>query len=374
MKFVELTEENAINIQAELNKTFSVLDSKYKNKPKFFQSLSYLFRDIILGIFTIFVTKYCLVNYPNIPQNIIYPIYSIVMGTIMEGVWVLGHECGHGAFGDTWLQNDTVGFLAHSFLLTPYFSWKYSHNKHHKYLNHLILGETHVPKLYPSLLCVRKIIGEDAFAIIYIILRLTVGWPIYLLFNKSGGRTQSDCKTGLQPNINKSHFLSSSQVMNPSWKIEFSTLGCVTTISLLTYYKLGYWYIGPYFIVNAWLILYTYLQHTHPNVPHYGSNSFSFLKGALSTIDRPYPYIIDELHHHIGTTHVLHHINYSIPHYRAQEYTKEIKKVLGCYYLYDPTPICEALFNTTKECVYVNKLEGTNYFNSFTHRSQERAA
>lgn len=36
MKFVELTEENTINIQTELNKTFSVLDSKYKNKPKFF--------------------------------------------------------------------------------------------------------------------------------------------------------------------------------------------------------------------------------------------------------------------------------------------------------------------------------------------------
>jgi fatty acid desaturase len=86
------------------------------------------------------------------------------------------------------------------------------------------------------------------------------------------------------------------------------------------------------------------------------------LKGALSTIDRPYPYIIDELHHHIGTTHVLHHMNYSIPHYRAVEYSKEIKKVLGDCYLYDPTPIHEAIFRTTRECVYVDSLEGTQYY------------
>ena len=96
---------------------------------------------------------------------------------------------------------------------------------------------------------------------------------------------------------------------------------------------------GRILVMNVWLVLYTWLQHTHPDVPHYGSDDFTFLKGALSTIDRPYPYWIDQPHHHIGTTHVLHHLNFSVPHYRAEEYTKAIKQVLGPSYRYDRTPV-----------------------------------
>ena len=150
--------------------------------------------------------------------------------------------------------------------------------------------------------------------------------------------------------------------MKSSWKVEFSTLGCLATICAIQYLGAWYWYAGPYLVVNAWLVLYTWLQHTHPDVPHYGSDKFTFLKGALSTVDRPYPYIVDELHHHIGTTHVLHHMNYSIPHYRAQEYTREIKKVLGDYYLYDPMPIHKAVFRSAKECVFVGSVEGTQHY------------
>ena len=48
--------------------------------------------------------------------------YAVVTGTVAMGLWVLAHECGHGAFSDVrWLQ-DTVGFVLHSFLLVPYFS------------------------------------------------------------------------------------------------------------------------------------------------------------------------------------------------------------------------------------------------------------
>ena len=66
--------------------------------------------------------------------------------------------------------------------------------------------------------------------------------------------------------------------------------------------------IRPYLVVNCWLVGYTWLQHTHPEVPHFGDDSFTWLRGALSTVDRPYPWLYDELHHHIGTTHVLHHL------------------------------------------------------------------
>lgn len=44
-------------------------------------------------------------------------------GAVCTGIWVIAHECGHGAFSDyTWL-NDLVGLVAHSCLLVPYYSW-----------------------------------------------------------------------------------------------------------------------------------------------------------------------------------------------------------------------------------------------------------
>lgn len=59
--------------------------------------------------------------------------------------WVIAHECGHNAFSDNRAIQDAVGYILHSFLLVPYFSWQRSHAVHHSRTNHLTEGETHVP-------------------------------------------------------------------------------------------------------------------------------------------------------------------------------------------------------------------------------------
>ena len=71
--------------------------------------------------------------------------YAAVTGTVAMGLWVLAHECGHGAFSDNRRLQDTVGFILHSALLVPYFSWQRSHAVHHQHTNHIYKGETHVP-------------------------------------------------------------------------------------------------------------------------------------------------------------------------------------------------------------------------------------
>jgi len=62
-----------------------------------------------------------------IPLEVMYiPIwiaYAVVNGTIATGLWVLGHECGHKAFSNNDLLNDGLGFILHTPLLVPYFSW-----------------------------------------------------------------------------------------------------------------------------------------------------------------------------------------------------------------------------------------------------------
>lgn len=116
--------------------------------------------------------------------------------------------------------------------------------------------------------------------------------------------------------------------------------------------------------VPKWLVLYTWLQHTHPEIPHYGENEWSWLTGALSTVDRPYPWLIDELNHHIGTTHVLHHLFPEIPRYHAVEATNAIKQYLGDQYIYDKTPILSAMWYTASKCHYVDDVSGIQYYKS----------
>ena len=114
-------------------------------------------------------------------------------------------------------------------------------------------------------------------------------------------------------------------------------------------------YVGPYMFVNFWLVLYTWLQHTDVDVPHYGGDDWSPVKGALMTIDRPYGPVLDFLHHRIGSTHVAHHVNHTIPHYHAREATDALAAAFPQYYLYDPTPIHVATWRVGKGCTAVKQ-------------------
>ena len=109
-------------------------------------------------------------------------------------------------------------------------------------------------------------------------------------------------------------------------------------------------------------IIYTWLHHTHPDIPHLGNESFTWLRGALSTVDRPYGPFIDYLHHHIGSTHVLHHLNFKIPHYHAREATECLKPVLGSLYRYDDTPVWTALWTVPQTCQWVDGVKGVQFY------------
>lgn len=338
-----------------------------KHPPNFIYSMMFLVRDGVLCCI-VWYLYHLLQDLQYIPEILLYPLYSLLMGTVAMGLWVLGHECGHGAFGRTKLQNDSIGFIVHSMLLVPYFSWQYSHNKHHKYTNHLIRGETHVPNTKKGaaiILRIKRVLGDDTFAIISVFLHMVLGWPLYLWLNATGGRTVSEQRIDRRGKLD--HFRPSSQIMPDriKYKVMMSTIGCTITLVSIWWYELWYDYTGPYMIVNSWLIVYTWLQHTHPDVPHYGHGSkYTHTIGALCTIDRPYPWLIDHLHHHIGTTHVTHHLNYGVPHYRAVECTRRLKPILGDRYIYDSTSIWRALFNVAKTCIYVESVDGVQYYKS----------
>mmetsp|Transcript_4546 Transcript_4546/g.11090 ORF Transcript_4546/g.11090 Transcript_4546/m.11090 type:complete len:2751 (-) Transcript_4546:1570-9822(-) len=308
-----------------------------------------------------------------------YSTYAFLMGSAMTGVWVVGHECGHGAFSESSKINDFVGFFTHTVLLVPYFAWQFTHAKHHKYTNHLTLGETHVPAaratwLHKLTASMRHVPGaENATTLLDCILHLLFGWPLYLFTNLTGGRTNwRGQKLNKKKNI--THFYASnSEIFPPQWhfRVNLSGVGIIAMALILAYWAkhaangwhtVAVYYFLPYLVTNGWLVLYTWLQHTHADVPHLGVDAFNWLRGALCTIDRPYPWFFDHMHHSIGSTHVMHHLNFKIPHYHAAEATECVKPLLGDLYRYDPRGITEVLFNVTRTCEHVDGIEGVQFF------------
>ena len=314
------TDEELKSLRGELDAATKDL----RGPPCLTTSLIHLSRDVgllfLFGIATYYARPY-------VPATLLWSVYIPVMGTLFGGWWVTAHECGHGAFGPKTWQNDVVGFVLHSALLTPYWSWKFSHSKHHRYTNHIVKGETWTPSL----------IGEKVLLLSCIPLRLMMlplGMPSYFM-GQTQARTQFDGTTPIDPKLGKSHLSSRSQTMPTDWRVDVSAGGVGAMLLLLGLFakkfgaaEVALWYFAPYLVCNFYTVLYTWLHHTDENVPHYGDETFTGLRGAMSTIDRTYPWAIEHLHHRIGSTHVAHHVYPKVPHYRAAELTERMKTIL----------------------------------------------
>ena len=101
------------------------------------KSLFYLSRTVLIQVFIVLLGLSIPLTKEMIP---IWILYSILSGTTSMGLWVLAHECGHGAFSDNRKLETFVGYCLHSFLLVPYFSWQRSHAVHHAFTNHITDG------------------------------------------------------------------------------------------------------------------------------------------------------------------------------------------------------------------------------------------
>lgn len=312
-------------------------------------SFAYLTVDLVVASTLLYATTF--VTWTGPLGWISWFLYWVAQGCVLTGVWVIAHECGHHAFSDYTLVDDIVGLVFHSLLLVPYFSWKYSHRRHHSNTGSMSRDEVFVPKTKDRLGVSAMFLNTPVGRLLSIILTLTVGWPLYLAFNVSGRPYDRFA----------SHFDPNGPIFNNRERIQvlISDVGLLAVGFLL--FKLAsshglLWllkvYAVPLLIVNGFLVLITFLQHTHPSLPHYSDAEWEWLRGALSTVDRDYG-ILNHVFHHITDTHVAHHIFSTMPHYHAAEATKAIKPILGKYYQYDSTPVTVALWREFKECVFV---------------------
>jgi fatty acid desaturase len=301
-------------------------------------------------------------------------------GTVATGMWVVAHECGHRAFSDNTKLQNVVGYIFHTVLMVPYFSWQRSHAVHHARTNHMSEGETHVPyavsdntdefhAIGEAKLAKRKRFfakgptGKIQFGLNRLWSHLVFGWPAYIIGGATGGPIR-----GKTCHFDPTKGTQGKNALFPGKfgeKVYWSDYGIAAMgVGLLAWGTVAGWqapallYGLPLMVTNMWLVLYTWLQHTDVDVPHFDKGDWTWSKGTFMTIDRPYGPIFNFLHHGIGSTHVVHHINHEIPHYNAWEATEAVKNAFPDLYLYDPTPIHQALWRVSTHCVAVEKKDG----------------
>lgn len=318
-------------------------------QPTVLRSMSYVFRDLAL----IFSLGYAALTYIPQMDNVwlrtgAWIAYGYLQGLFCTGLWILAHECGHGAFSLHQTFNDVVGWAAHSFLMVPYFSWKFSHHRHHRFTGHMEKDMAFVPQLKedrekPRLanLWMDAELFEDVpiVQLAKLVAHQLAGWQMYLLFNVSAGPKSKQRQDGSWTRV--SHFEPTSAVFRASEAvyIAISDVGlAITAYGLYLAAQSVGWqtvclmYLVPYMWVHHWLgksfcpppqkepatdrtppVAITYLHHNHPDVPHFDAESWTYVKGALATVDRDFGFVGRHLFHGIIDKHVIHHLFPYVP-------------------------------------------------------------
>ncbi|KAI0523637.1 fatty acid desaturase-domain-containing protein [Xylaria bambusicola] len=357
-------------------------------KPSTLRSLSFVVRDAAVFVGLLYGAFWVDKNSnPYVSTFTRYVAYPYAAGIAMTGLWVLAHEAGHGAFSTNKTVADTVGFLIHSALMSPYFAWRSSHARHHQFANNVSIDLNYVPpsreeyrtmfggRSHPEKVVKEKSHGEhdhdmhdnfeDAPLVVFwrIVLQQVIGWHWYLLSHITAGPDSGD----LSPKKSRgwwdnSHFMPNSSLFRTDefWDILLSDVGLLAMMGLV--YNLGkvygfttmlWTYILPLMWVNHWIVMITYLHHTHTSLPKYTPESWTYLRGALATVDRDPGFIMRHMTHHIIDLHVVHHLFPRVPHYHAQEATDAMKPLLGEYYHSDKTSYWGALWNAFTQCQWV---------------------
>ncbi|KAA8642514.1 hypothetical protein EYZ11_011585 [Aspergillus tanneri] len=334
-------------------------------------SLLYLGRDILYcailayGAFHIHLL-------PSLSLRVLaWVIYSFFQGCVGTGLWILAHECGHGAFSPYQGLNDFIGWATHSFLMVPYFSWKITHARHHRYTGHMEKDTVFVPWTDKELAAKKNVrieqlkhLAEETPIVSFgqLVGHQLFGWQLYLLLNVTAGTKSWPGETKTGP---ASHFNPVGAIFRRSqWiQVVLSDLGLIIMGSVLYYAatQIGGWNVAllygvPYFWVHHWLIAITYLQHTDVALPHYSPEAWTYTKGALATVDRTMGFIGRHFFHEIIDYHVVHHLFSRIPFYKAEEATKAMQSMLGDNYHEEKDQgFLVSLVQTFRRCIYVSE-------------------
>ncbi|KAF5364930.1 hypothetical protein D9758_008181 [Tetrapyrgos nigripes] len=279
----------------------------------------------------------------KVVSTVMWLLYWGWQGMAFAGIWCLGHEAGHDGLSEYRWFNHLSGILLHTFVLTPFYSWRTTHRSHHKATNNMERDETYMP---PTRKDFKLPDGKIAVKMDYQeVLEETPGFTLFKLFvrqffhNRKGNRRYppyTSVSTRYIPPVFRISGL--EVVVRPLPPL----ISALQTRRKKKYYHVeysDYQYVGSSGFIRKtqWKEGIRGALFNALAVPTQ-LKEWTFSRGALATVDRPlFGWVGRVLLHNISTDHVAHHFFASVPFYNLPEVTEAIKPVLGEYYNYDST-------------------------------------
>lgn len=244
----------------------------------------------------------------------------LLVASGMMGLFILGHDCGHGAFSLDKRVNVVVGHLCMSPLLTGFYNWRLSHAQHHARTQ--LRGEdTDWPE---------KLLTEDEYARAplgkRLEARLAFGTPIGLLVGFVVGMVRRTFMATLYPQV-KLSARSRRQLLLSNLCVALASGGVIAALAL----TLGPWGLAKHYFVPVYLgmvlgALFTFLHHSGEGARAFDREGWTPFRGQVEgTFDVRFPRWFEALFFHINR-HLPHHVAPSLPWYHLPTATDALAR------------------------------------------------
>jgi omega-6 fatty acid desaturase (delta-12 desaturase) len=229
---------------------------------------------------------------------------AIVAGGLQVRIFIIFHDCGHGSFFKSGRANSFWGFVCGMMTFTPYYRWRWEHNRHHARsgnLDHRGIGDIWTMTIQEYLDAPRW--KRINYRLVRNPLILFIIGPIWLMLikerlpNKLGKQREKRSVTWMNLAV-------LAVVLGLSFIFGVATYATIQLIVLLVAGSVGIWLF--------------YVQHQFEDVYWERGEAWTYTAAALegSSYYR-LPRILQWFTGNIGFHH-LHHLSPKIPNYNLQ--------------------------------------------------------
>lgn len=277
------------------------------------KSAFYLIRD-----FLFFAALYSLIIWTNDPIFAL-PL-SLILGTVLTGIFIIGHDCGHRSFSPSIAVNDWVGELTTAMALWPFHIWRLSHDIHHRHTNNIEKDIAWVPysvSKYKRLPMLAKFIYLHSRSTLFYFASSL--FTFYYVMDGLRGKSSVHFKKTDLTKIRRS-ILITAIVLSFYAGSSYAFAGWFGVIML---------FIIPQLVFHFWLSTFTLFHHTTTKTRFMADSEWTFAKAQLeSTVHVSYPQAIEWMTHDINW-HVPHHVCVGIPHYHLRHAHRALTEHFG---------------------------------------------
>lgn len=295
-----------------------------KNPHKAWSKLVINVLCVAIGYWTVAVSSWYLL-----------PIAWIFLGTSLQGLFVIAHDCGHRSFSNRIWVNDLVGHVMTLPIIYPFHAWRILHNYHHKHTNKLDVDNAWLPFTPETY--------DNCSRTIQWLYRQMRGWfwgfgsiihwaKLHFIWSKFEGKQRKQVRLSVL-------------VVLIGGGLIYSTL--FITTGFVGLFK--FW-LMPWLVYHFWMSTFTMFHHTMPEIPFKAENEWNEARAQLSgTVNCKYPSWVEFLCHDINV-HIPHHLTTGIPWYNLRLAHDSLVENWGDYLYPDCTFNWELIQKVTKNC------------------------